>query len=130
MSGGYFDYRQYQCEEMADRVERLIASNGKPNEWGDVRNYPEDILARFQMTVDALRRVEAMLTRVDWLVSGDDGEDSFRRRWAEDVGEDAITGTGAGGGGLAYDQDRQNAITEAGVVGGGWILTPQSKPAP
>jgi hypothetical protein len=26
-----------------------------------------------------------ILHRIDWLVSGDDGEDSFLRRWDEDV---------------------------------------------
>jgi len=36
-------------------------------------------------TIDILEIAEAMVQRVDWLLSGDDGEESFRSRWAEEV---------------------------------------------
>jgi hypothetical protein len=28
-----------------------------------------------------------MAQRVDWLISGDDGEESFHQRWKEELGE-------------------------------------------
>ena len=33
---------------------------------------------------------QAMVQRIDWLVSGDDGEDSFRERWGKDVMKDIL----------------------------------------
>lgn len=85
MSGGHFDYKQYTCENIADEIDRLIASNGKPNENGFVHEYPLDIIERFKEAAHTLRQAGEMAQRVDWLVSGDDGEDSFRKRWEKEV---------------------------------------------
>lgn len=89
MSGGHFQYQQYRLDDMADTIDRMIENNDstEPDEYGfkTGRHYPPDIIARFRETRDALKRVAAMVQRVDWLVSGDDGEDSFRQRWAKEV---------------------------------------------
>lgn len=73
MSGGHFNYAQYQMNDYADECESLAA------------NYPADIAAKFHETAHWLRRASEMLQRVDWLVSGDDGEESFRKRWKVEV---------------------------------------------
>lgn len=95
MSGGFFDYQQHRFEDMADQLDKLIARSGLPIEYDeDVDpkyapthhdSFPPDILARFRETAHELRRVGDMVHRVDWLVSGDDGEDTFRRLWSEGV---------------------------------------------
>lgn len=87
MSGGHFDYRQFQLEDMATQIEYLIDTNNIADAYGGVRNYRASTLARFRQAADALRLAGRMATRVDWLVSGDDGEDSFHRQWEEDFGE-------------------------------------------
>jgi len=85
MSGGHFDYRQFNCEEMADSIDRLIARNNTKDEYGCANNYPTEILDRFAEAAHTLRVAGAMAHRVDWLVCGDDGEDCFMRRWDEEL---------------------------------------------
>jgi hypothetical protein len=83
MSGGHFEYQQYRLNDLAGEVERLIATNGN-NEW---RNYSSETIAKFKEAVDVLRKAEEMLQRIDWLVSGDDGEETFHKIWAEKAGK-------------------------------------------
>lgn len=77
MSGGYFDYAQYKISEIADSVEQLIREN----------NYSEETKKEFVAGLDALNKAAIYAQRIDWLVSGDDGEESFHRRLAEDLGK-------------------------------------------
>ena len=88
MSGGRFGYAQYQFGGIVESIRSTIAENdldGK-DEWGGTIGWhlPPDIIAKLTETADAVERAEKMVTRVDWLLSGDDGEDSFRRRWTEE----------------------------------------------
>ncbi len=89
MSGGHFEYQQYRIEDIARDIHELIESNNEEskNEWGDTRgrNYPPEVIEKFRETVHTLRQAAEMAQRVDWLVSGDDGEDSFLRRWQKEV---------------------------------------------
>ena len=89
MSGGHFDYQQYRLHDMAEAIGEVIKNNNNEglDSYGQIigRFYPEDIIEKFNETIDTLEIAEAMVQRVDWLLSGDDGEDSFRKRWAEDV---------------------------------------------
>jgi hypothetical protein len=93
MSGGHFDYQQYRLEDMASMIDDLIATNdstlldnyGCPKGYG----YSPATIQRFKLTAHTLRQAAAMTQRVDWLVSGDDGEDDFHRRWDATVTDDA-----------------------------------------
>jgi hypothetical protein len=89
MSGGHFDYEQYKCIIIADEIQYIIDTNKstEKDEWGDEigHHLPQDIIEKFKETVRTLRIAEAMAQRVDWLLSGDDGEDCFRKRWEEEV---------------------------------------------
>lgn len=85
MSGGYFDYEQYKITQIADEVERLIDSNEKPDNYGCIRIYNSEVIAKFKLAVDALRTAEIYANRIDWLVSGDDGEDSFLERLQKEL---------------------------------------------
>jgi hypothetical protein len=87
MSGGHFDYKQYQIEDIADEIEELIEDNLFKDEYGYCRNYSEKTLDTFVEAVKALRIAEVYATRVDWLVSGDDGEDTFHQRLRADLSE-------------------------------------------
>ena len=84
MSGGHFQYKQYQLEHIADEIEQLILDNDSEevNSWGDKKGYgysPETI-AKFKIARMALLLAQIYVQRIDWLVSGDDGEDSFHSR--------------------------------------------------
>ena len=89
MSGGHFDYQQYRLHDMAESISELIASNesGETDEYGEKigRFYSDDTIAKFKRTERSLRAAEAMVQRVDWLVSGDDGEEEFHKRWDEEL---------------------------------------------
>ena len=89
MSGGHFDYSQFRVREIAEDIERLIASNDDQtkDEWGERRGrgYPPEIIAKFREAAHTLERAADMAQRVDWLVSGDDGEECFLRRWQKEV---------------------------------------------
>lgn len=90
MSGGAFDYIQYRIEQAADQVNseiRRCDPDRLPDEYGYKREYLQETLAKFRECESTLRKAAVMLQRVDWLVSGDDGEDSFHRRWEEELGK-------------------------------------------
>ena len=77
MSGGYFDYLQYRIESCAEDVESLVHT-------GEALPYTGETVERLILTSQALEKVAKMLQRVDWLISGDDDEESFNRRWIEE----------------------------------------------
>ena len=93
MSGGCFDYVQYRI----NKIEDIIASNNleiaeedKPkDDWGfyeeSYYEYPPHIIEEFKNAVKHLKIAQVYAQRVDWLVSGDDGEESFITRLAEDL---------------------------------------------
>ena len=106
MSGGTFDYNQYRIRDIAERVEQEIARSGRPktqrelDEEGWYRDsswyekYPEDlnhikysdeVIAEFKNGYELLRKAEIYAQRIDWLLSGDDGEDSFLERIKNDL---------------------------------------------
>lgn len=89
MSGGHFDYKQYQIGYIADEVEQLIETNDSDdeNEWGDKigRHYDPETIEEFKKALKALKIAQVYAHRIDWLVSGDDGEDSFHRRLKKDL---------------------------------------------
>lgn len=115
MSGGHFNYDQYKLEYIADSIQELIASNAAAtsgssirgtsvnlllldefafvdndeslNEWGDRvgHGYSAETIAEFEKAVKYLRLAFIYAQRVDWLVSGDDGEESFHERLKEEL---------------------------------------------
>jgi len=89
MSGGHFDYRQYHINDIALEIDEVIESNNDQtlNEWGEKKGneYSLEIIEKFKEAAHTLRQAEEMAQRIDWLLSGDDGEDSFLRRWDEEV---------------------------------------------
>jgi RNA-binding protein YhbY len=89
MSGGHFDYQQYRIGDIADAIQELIDTNNDEtlDEWGDTvgRGYNDVTIQHFCVAVDLLRRAQVYAHRIDWLVSGDDGEESFHERLAEEI---------------------------------------------
>ena len=105
MSGGRFNYDQYKIGYIADAIEQEIERNGrektreemKAEGWRDpnwYEKYPEDkfhyeyppeVIEQFKIAVKKLREAQVYAHRVDWLLSSDDGEESFLRRLKEDL---------------------------------------------
>jgi hypothetical protein len=89
MSGGHFDYQQYRLHDIASMIDELIAGNEQPDCFGYARNYSPETIAKFKLASEALERAGAMAQRIDWLVSGDDGEETFHARWKEEVDDES-----------------------------------------
>jgi len=89
MSGGHFQYDQYKIGYIADEVEQLIANNGSEelDQWGDKKfsSFSAETIEEFKNGLLLLRQAQAYAHRIDWLVSGDDGEESFHKRLKNDL---------------------------------------------
>ena len=85
MSGGAFDYKQYQLDEMGDVLEHWITTNTERLDEGS--GYKPATIAEFKTALLLVRAARVYLQRVDWLVSGDDGEETFHNRLLEELNE-------------------------------------------
>lgn len=101
MSGGYFDYKQYQIDEIADNIERELNRQGKEKPKDELyydreyyEKYPEErfyytypkiVQEKMQEAVMQLKIAGIYVHRVDWFLSGNDGEESFIERLEEDL---------------------------------------------
>ncbi len=77
MSGGYYGYEQYRIEEIADQLLLKMNSDDFP--------YSDETKKVFEQTAYRLKIASVMLNRIDWLLSGDDGEETFHERLRKDV---------------------------------------------
>ena len=88
MSGGHFDYAQYRIQEIMDSIEDEIRYNNSPREDGDEpRNFSEETISEFAVGLTYLEIAQVYVQRIDWLLSGDDSEESFHKRIIEDLNE-------------------------------------------
>ena len=105
MSGGHWDYMQYRFTDVVDDIERLIEQNGKPkteeelkeerwndNDWNEKYTedlnhyeYPQEVIEQFKKAAEAIKIAQVYMQRMDWLLSGDDGEDTFLERLKQDL---------------------------------------------
>jgi hypothetical protein len=89
MSGGHFDYKQYELQYIADAIEELIRSNNDEilDQFGYKRGrgYSPATIKEFYTAVELLRSAFVYAHRIDWLVSNDDSEECFHERLAEDL---------------------------------------------
>jgi hypothetical protein len=105
MSGGKFDYDQYKIGYIAESIEKEIRRSGKPKTREELKDeswhgsdwyekypedlnhhkYPDEVIKQFKLAVRYLKMAQIYAHRVDWLLSGDDGEDSFLERLNEDI---------------------------------------------
>ena len=76
---------------IADEIEQLILTNDSTelNEWGDTkgRHYSDKTIVEFKNALHFLRLAQIYTQRIDWLVSGDDGEDCFHKRLQNETQE-------------------------------------------
>lgn len=104
MSGGRFSYKQWHINNIADQIEQEVILSGKPipkQKWSYYERqefeethehpmnyaYPDSVLRRMEEAVYALRAAAIYAQRVDYLLSGDDGEESFEERLSKELSE-------------------------------------------
>ena len=106
MSGGAFNYDQYKIGYMVDQIEETVVKNGVEKTPEEIKNdchndewykkypedlfhykYPDEVIEKMKEGIEVLKRAQIYAQRIDWLLSGDDGEESFLRRLEEDLNE-------------------------------------------
>ena len=69
-TGEVYEVRSYTYEEY------------EPDEYGEIPYFPdytEETIKEFRKGVDVLKKAQVYAKRIDWLISGDDGEESFHK---------------------------------------------------
>ena len=105
MSGGFFEYQEHRISGIADSIEQVILKNKKektkedlyPSDYDENGNlyehsrfyygFSDDTIERFKEAVDLLKRAEIYVHRIDYLLSSDDGEQTFHERLKKDLEE-------------------------------------------
>jgi hypothetical protein len=79
MSGGFFYYYDSGLSEQIEKLSQELhyAKN----------KYSPETLNELQNCINYIRLAQTYMHRVDWFLSGDDGEDSFHERLAKDLKE-------------------------------------------
>ena len=100
MSGGYWEYKQYELTNVIEDLKSLIEKSGKPKTKEEIKaevwrgpnwyerypednfhyKYPDEVIEEFKNAVDIISRAQVYMHRIDWLLSGDDGDESFIER--------------------------------------------------
>lgn len=92
MSGGSFGYKQYDLQYIADEIEQVIQEfeRGDKSEYGDYPKWnfknPQTIV-EFRYAIKVLNFARIYAQRIDWLLAGDDSEDSFHERLKNELVE-------------------------------------------
>ena len=109
MSGGCYDYKQWQIEDIANYIEDYIYGHSLGNDYNDYINtywmdddeinyvlkhkhtipnkckYNKETIKELKKGLAILRKAYIYAQRIDWLLSGDDGEESFHKRLKEEL---------------------------------------------
>ena len=108
MSGGHFEYNQRYIDDIVDSIDTVVRNNGRKlteeelresysyrsREWYDdypedlyIYEYPDNVINEFKKGIAILKQAKVYAQRIDWLLSGDDGEESFITRLNEELNE-------------------------------------------
>ena len=90
MSGGFFNHNQYNLDQISADIEDEIYYNDSEevNEYNDKKGngFSEDTIQEMKLAVWYLKQAFVYTQRIDWLLSGDDGEETFHERLKKDLG--------------------------------------------
>jgi len=100
MSGGAFEYSQYKIRDIHEYIQQELDKQGQEKQVNNIwekeyyEKYPEarfeevyreDVQQIFKDGIEALKKAEIYAQRIDWYLSGDDGEDSLVSRLKSDL---------------------------------------------
>jgi hypothetical protein len=87
MSGGTFDNQQWVIYDIAETIQHIIDNNEHPDNYGFCTNFNTETLEEFKTAVEILKKAYIYARRIDWLVAGDDGEESFHKRLKSELAD-------------------------------------------
>lgn len=86
MSGGHYDYKCFEVSQFAEMVDMTIRERTEDREV-DHGGYiekrtalPKPLLDKMQVFVDVMRKCAEMAKDIEWMMSGDTGEEGTDRR--------------------------------------------------
>lgn len=104
MSGGKWEYIQYRLNDIIDDIKSEIKRSGKEKtakelkeEWREPEwyekypeyrfhyKYPDEVIEEFKKAIEIISKAETYIHRIDWLLCGDDGDDTFIERLKEEL---------------------------------------------
>jgi hypothetical protein len=105
MSGGHWDYLQYRFTDVVEDIKKEIEKSGKLKTQEELKEefyrdsdwyekypedkfhykYPDEVIEEFEKAVDIIAKAQVYIHRIDWLLSCDDGDESFIKRLKEDL---------------------------------------------
>lgn len=128
MSGGHFNYSQNRINDVVEHLEYLL-DDEEAHERRDT--YSDATLQKFKEAAEILKKAFVYTQRIDWLLSGDDGEETFHERLEEDLNKiepDFVrVGDGTLHGAIDYWQERA-AKAEAEAKLPRWIPVSERLP--
>ena len=81
MSGGHFNYAQDRLVPVIEELDSLIQRAKS----GDDLNLSKLIISRIKEAKLTTLLAQEMIQRIDWLISGDDGGNSFHKKWNKNI---------------------------------------------
>ena len=87
MSGGHFDYAQFRFGDVALEIDELIRHNDKRG----TEKFSDETIEEFKNAAMIVKLAQIYVHRIDWLVSGDDGEETFMEKLGKDKGRAGCT---------------------------------------
>ena len=113
MSGGAFEYAQYRIADIYTKIEDEIYGHPIEDDWEvdryiedhwlddkemeyikkhhhtmpNASGYSKETIREFKKGIALLKKAEFYAQRIDWLLSGDDGENNFHERLKYDLEE-------------------------------------------
>jgi len=85
VSGGHFGCKQHHIKDIADEIARIV----KDEEKRDIpdRYYEPASLDAMKEAYKVLLKAYVYARRIDWLVSGDDSDETFAKRLHKELSE-------------------------------------------
>jgi len=81
MSGGHFEYDEFRMHHIAEQIDFEIQNNDLPDpQYGQTNGYSKEVLYYMQYTRDTLEHSYKLTKNLDYLLSGDIGEDGYLER--------------------------------------------------
>lgn len=77
MSGGAFDYNCFRIAEFADDLKYRIETNGESDKRGCGDDFSKETLSVLSEAYRVIRQAAKLAKEIEWLYSGDTGEDTF-----------------------------------------------------
>lgn len=103
MSGGRFNYQQSGIRDIYEQIAEELSMQGDTKEDATSpyriefyekypeekynRIYPEEIQQAMRDGVEVLKKAYVYAQRIDWFLSGDDGDENFLKRLKDDLNE-------------------------------------------